>query len=455
MTTFDNDRAVYSVTQLNTEVKFLLEQGLPLLWIEGEISNLSQPASGHIYFSLKDARSQVRCAMFRNKVNLLRHKPGSGDQVLVRAKVSLYAPRGDYQLIVEHMEPAGLGALQRAYEALRAKLDGEGLFSQAHKKPLPSWPRRVGVITSPTGAAIRDVLSVLKRRMPTLDVVIYPSSVQGEAAAGELRAALARAVERNEVDVLLITRGGGSLEDLWSFNDEALARAIYACPIPIVSAVGHEVDFTIADFVADLRAPTPSAAAETVSPDGGAILEQARRQQQRLAASLQRTLGQLRQRHSTARQRLHAQHPERQLQEKAQRLDDLLRRLSGAQRRLLTSRHQTQRQLQERLGRQHPARQLNLAHTRLTEHSRALRQAWTAAQQRRAQALQGVAKQLDIVSPLATLGRGYAIAQLPDGEVVTNAARLTKGDDISVRLAKGRVDAVVKQSHGGGDKAKE
>ncbi|MDE2196596.1 MAG: exodeoxyribonuclease VII large subunit, partial [Gammaproteobacteria bacterium] len=261
------ERQVFSVSRLNHEARALLEGGFPLLWVEGELSNLSRPASGHLYFSLKDAAAQVRCALFRNRATLLRCKPAEGMQVLVRARVSLYEPRGDFQLIVEHMEDAGHGALQRAFEQLRQKLAGEGLFDPAHKKPLPAMPGIIGVVTSPSGAALRDILSVIRRRQPSARVILYPAPVQGEGAGAKLAAMIRTASARAECDVLIIARGGGSLEDLWAFNEEAVARAIHACALPIISGVGHEIDFTIADFVADARAPTPTAAAELVTPD--------------------------------------------------------------------------------------------------------------------------------------------------------------------------------------------
>ncbi|MBK1727471.1 exodeoxyribonuclease VII large subunit, partial [Halorhodospira neutriphila] len=276
---------VYTPSQLNQEVRGMLETALPTVWVEGEISNLARPASGHIYFTLKDAGAQVRCALFRGRASALRHRPGDGDQVRVRAKASLYPARGAFQLIVEHLEEAGEGALRQAFEALQQRLAAEGLFSAADKRPLPAQPQRLGVVTSPTGAAIRDVLTVLARRFPALPVLIYPVAVQGEGAAPAIARALELAGRRREVDVLLLTRGGGSLEDLWPFNEEAVARAIRACPIPVVSAVGHEVDVTIADLAADLRAPTPSAAAEALSPDAAAWLERTRALRRRLEAA--------------------------------------------------------------------------------------------------------------------------------------------------------------------------
>ncbi|HKL78459.1 MAG TPA: exodeoxyribonuclease VII large subunit, partial [Gammaproteobacteria bacterium] len=263
----ESDLPVYTVSRLNHEARGLLESGFPLLWIEGELSNLSRPSSGHMYFTLKDEQAQVRCAMFRGRNRLLRFKPADGTKVLIRAQVSLYVARGEFQLIVEHMEEAGEGALQRAFEELKRKLAAEGLFADELKRPLPTFPRQVGVITSATGAAVRDVLTTLRRRFPALPVVVYPVPVQGQAAAPAIAEALATANRRAECDVLILTRGGGSLEDLWSFNEPEVARAIRTSDLPVVVGVGHEVDVTIADFAADVRAPTPSAAAELVVPD--------------------------------------------------------------------------------------------------------------------------------------------------------------------------------------------
>src|SRR5271156_2319974 len=262
-----SDRDIYTVSRLNREVRVLLERGFGSLWLEAEISNFARPSSGHWYFSLKDASAQVRCCMFRQRNMLLGFAPRDGQKVLVRARIGLYEPRGESQLIVDHMEDAGLGALKRQFEELSAKLSQEGLFAAERKRPLPGLPRRIGVITSPTGAAIRDILHILARRFPTAAVLIYPVPVQGAAAAPAITAALDLAGARAECDVLIVARGGGSLEDLWAFNDERVARAMYHCPIPIVTGIGHEVDITIADFVADVRAPTPSAAAELVVPD--------------------------------------------------------------------------------------------------------------------------------------------------------------------------------------------
>ncbi|MGC2029538.1 MAG: exodeoxyribonuclease VII large subunit, partial [Steroidobacteraceae bacterium] len=261
------ERDIYSVSRLNREVRVLLERGFGSLWLEAEISNFAKPSSGHWYFSLKDAAAQVRCAMFRQRNMSCAFIARDGQKVLVRARIGLYEPRGEYQLIVDHMEDAGLGALKRQFEELSAKLEREGLFAAERKRPLPSLPRRIGIITSPTGAAVRDILHVLARRFPAAAVLVYPVSVQGAQAAAEIVAALEAAGRRAECDVLILARGGGSLEDLWAFNDERLGRAIVASPIPVITGIGHEIDFTIADFAADMRAPTPSAAAEMVVPD--------------------------------------------------------------------------------------------------------------------------------------------------------------------------------------------
>src|SRR5882724_6514707 len=284
------ERSVYTVSGLNREVRLLLEHGLPVIWLEGELSNFSAPSSGHWYFSLKDREAQIRCAMFRMKNTSIGFTPKAGQHLLVRGRVTMYEARGDYQLIVEHMEEAGVGALKREFERLKAKLSAEGLFALERKRELPRFPRRIGVITSPTGAAIRDILHILARRFPPAAVLIYPAPVQGDAAIPSIVEAIQTASARAECDVLIVARGGGSIEDLWAFNDERVARAIHASAIPIVSGIGHEIDFTIADFVADARAPTPSGAAELVAPDRTACLEALARTMERLTSSMRREL---------------------------------------------------------------------------------------------------------------------------------------------------------------------
>src|SRR5215831_13461874 len=321
------DRDVYSVSRLNKEVRLLLESGMPLLWLEGELSNFAAPASGHWYFSLKDSAAQVRCAMWRQRNSAVRFRPKDGVAVLVRARVGLYEPRGEYQLIVEHMEEAGEGALKREFEKLKAKLAAEGLFAAERKRPLPAVPRRIGVVTSPTGAAIHDILRVLRARFPVAGVLVYPTAVQGAAAVPEIVRAIEAASRRQECDVLIVARGGGSLEDLWCFNDERVARAIVACQIPTVSGVGHEVDVTIADFVADLRAPTPSAAALAATPDKAAWLESLALMATRLGGAMRRYLRAQLLSLAALTQRMQISHPGARLLQHAQRLDDLEQRL--------------------------------------------------------------------------------------------------------------------------------
>ena len=285
-----DQRDIFTISRLNSEVRAVLEGSFPLVWVEGEISNIASPRSGHLYFSLKDAHAQVRCALFRPKRQLLRFEPSNGAQVLARARIGFYEPRGDFQLIIEHLEPAGAGSAQREFEALKQRLQSEGLFDNERKQPLPAFPQRLGVVTSPSGAAIRDVIKVLRRRAPHIPVTIFPAQVQGKGAAEELLQALEIALQRADCDVLLLTRGGGSVEDLAAFNDERLARAVAAAGIPIVSAVGHEIDFTITDFVADRRAPTPSAAAELISPDAAALLQTIDKLSQRIKSGMRRRL---------------------------------------------------------------------------------------------------------------------------------------------------------------------
>ncbi|MGA8708328.1 MAG: exodeoxyribonuclease VII large subunit, partial [Steroidobacteraceae bacterium] len=316
-------RTVYSVSRLNREVRGLLESGLGALWVQGEISNLSRPASGHWYFSLKDRDTQVRCAMFRQRNSLARFSPREGQLVQAYGRVSLYEARGDYQLLVELLEDAGVGALQRAFDELKARLAAEGLFAPERKRPLPPAPRRIGVITSPTGAAVRDILHILGRRFPCAPVLIYPAPVQGATAVAALIAALELAGARAECDVLILARGGGSLEDLWAFNDEGLARAILRCPIPVVTGIGHEIDFTIADFVADLRAPTPTGAAQLVAPDASVWRHRLVQFAARFAAAARRTLRSEQTRLDGLVQRLRQAHPGARLLQHSQRLDEL------------------------------------------------------------------------------------------------------------------------------------
>jgi exodeoxyribonuclease VII large subunit len=442
MSDFDPDptiaREVYTPSALTRFVRDLLEDSLPLIWLEGEISNFSRPASGHLYFTLKDNAAQVRCAMFRPRSTWLRFKPADGMHVLARARVSLYEARGEFQLIVESLEEAGVGALQRAFEQLKAKLAAEGLFDAADKRPIPPLPRRIGVITSPTGAAIRDVLSVIARRFPLADVEVLPVPVQGKEAAPAIVAMLSAASKARRHDVLLLTRGGGSLEDLWAFNDEAVARAIRASTIPVVSAIGHEIDFTIADFAADLRAPTPSAAAELLVPDAGELARGFARQRQRIVQLLQRGLESRTQRLDHLLARLTAQRPQARLARADERLHMLHRRLLDRVRGDVERRAARLAQARTHLRMQHPAASL----MRAAEHARAVRErlhaCTTRGIERRASRLGELARTLHAVSPLATLERGYAILiERESGRIVRSVVQAPNGTALRARLTDG------------------
>jgi exodeoxyribonuclease VII large subunit len=436
-------RDVYSVSRLNREVRVLLERGLGVIWIEAELSNFSQPPSGHWYFTLKDRDAQLRCAMFRTKNSLVGFTPRTGTQVLVRGRISVYEAKGEYQLIAEHLEEAGVGALKREFERLKARLQAEGLFALERKRALPRFPQRIGVITSPTGAAIRDILHILARRFPCASVLIYPTPVQGAAAVPSLVAAMRAASERAECDVLILARGGGSLEDLWAFNDERLARAIHACALPVVSGVGHEIDFTIADFVADARAPTPSAAAELVVPDGRACLEVLDRTGQRLLAALRRELRTISVRVGALEGRLQVSHPGVRLQQQAQRLDDLTLRLNAAAHNQLQRDGRRLAETHTRLLHRSPQQLLAercAAHERL---DRRLLGAWNTQQSTAAHRLALAQRALHAVSPLATLARGFAIVTRLDGTLVTDAAGIAAGEEIEARLASGTLSARV------------
>ncbi len=437
---------VFTVSTLNREIKQLLESHLGQVWLSGEISNLATPASGHLYFTLKDDRSQLRCAMFRGRATRTGFKPSHGQQVLVRANLTLYEPRGDIQLVVESMQPAGDGLLQQQYEALKMRLAAEGLFSSNSKKPLPNRIATLGVITSASGAAIHDVLSVLQRRDPMLKVVIYPSLVQGRDATPSLCQAIATANARNEVDCLLLTRGGGSLEDLWCFNEEALARAVFASALPIVSAVGHEVDTTIVDYVADVRAPTPSAAAELLSQDRSYLLQRSQQLQQQLLRAMRDQIRHQQHQLALLTGRVHAAHPKAQLQTHQQRLDELSLRLSRASQQHYQQAHTKQQQLAARLAQQHPQRTLTLAQVQLQQLEQRLLHSQRTLLKQRYASFNQLCGQLEAVSPLAVLRRGYAIVSRQDGQVVKEATQLRCGESIEIRLHQGAVQATVNAS---------
>ncbi len=438
--------AAISVSQLNRRVKTLIEQGMTRVWVEGEISNLSRPASGHIYLSLKDEAAQVSAAWFRQR----QHGPAvgfkNGDRVLAYGRVSLYEARGNYQLIIEQLEPAGEGVLKRRFDALKHKLAEEGLFDEDRKLGLPELPKQIGMITSPSGAAVRDVLSILGRRFPAVPVVIYPAAVQGDAAPGELMSALSTAIDRDECDVLIIGRGGGSLEDLWAFNDEQLARAIVDCPIPIISAVGHEIDFTIADFVADARAPTPSGAAEIIVPDQNDWLRQITSMATRIAKVGQRTLEDRAQALDWLGRRLLASSPAATLHRQESRLRELRGRLNSAIRQQLLEQNNALQITGSALLRLSPALSVQRSIGVLQQLGQRLATATGRAISDANHRVAILGRALNSVSPLATLDRGYAIVKDEQtGAVLMTATDVQTGDDIRAHLAHGELIATVKK----------
>ncbi|EML0277914.1 exodeoxyribonuclease VII large subunit [Vibrio parahaemolyticus] len=434
---------IFTVSRLNAEVRLLLENEMGIVWLVGEISNFSVPVSGHWYLTLKDSRAQVKCAMFRGNNRRVTFKPANGNQVLVKARLSLYEPRGDYQLIIESMQPEGDGRLQQEFEELKMKLAAEGLFAQTNKLPLPEHPKRVGIITSKTGAALYDILDVLKRRDPSLPVVIYPTMVQGDDAAIQIAQAIGRANSRNECDVLIVGRGGGSLEDLWCFNNEILARTITASQIPIISAVGHEVDMTIADFVADVRAPTPSAAAELVSRDNSHKDQSLVAKQHKLASAMRYYLSQQKQQSAQLLHRLERQHPSYQLQRQSQQLDELDMRLRRAMQRFIDTRQQAVERKHHRLQLNSPVKHLAQQKSRLERVEHKLLDAMDRKLLTMRHQLAIAAEKLDTVSPLATLKRGYSITQTEQGKVVTSADDVKTGDLLVTRLANGEIHSTV------------
>jgi len=420
-------RPVYSVSELNETVRSVLEQNLGLVWVAGEISNLARPASGHIYFSLKDKGAQVRCAMFRNRASRTTLRPENGQSVLAQGRVTLYPARGEFQIIIETLEATGDGLLRAKFEQLKARLNDEGLFSQALKSPLPAWPKNIGVVTSPSGAALHDVLTVLKRRCPAIPVIVYPTRVQGDGAAGEIAAAIATANRRAECDVLIIGRGGGSLEDLWSFNEEHVARAIHASTIPTVSAVGHEVDFTIADLVADLRAATPSAAAELVSPDIVSALGQ-------LAASEKRL----------RKARLIS--PERRVEAGYQRVDELSQRLSLATQTQVNLKRSALQTLTARIEARTPGAMMHLASVQIDHLLSRLQKSILAQISERTQKLTHFDSVLRALGPVATLERGYAIVTDSAGKVIRNSSDVVIDDVVHTQVAEGRLSSRVTET---------
>ncbi|EJY9175264.1 exodeoxyribonuclease VII large subunit [Citrobacter freundii] len=435
--------SIFTVSRLNQTVRLLLEQEMGQVWISGEISNFTQPSSGHWYFTLKDDTAQVRCAMFRNSNRRVTFRPQHVQQVLVRANITLYEPRGDYQIIVESMQPAGEGLLQQKYEQLKAKLQAEGLFDQQFKKTLPSPAHCVGVITSKTGAALHDILHVLKRRDPSLPVIIYPTAVQGDDAPGQIVRAIELANARGECDVLIVGRGGGSLEDLWSFNDERVARAIFASRIPVVSAVGHETDVTIADFVGDLRAPTPSAAAEIVSRNQLELLRQIQHGQQRLEMAMDYYLANRTRRFTQLNHRLQQQHPQLRLARQQTVLERLRQRMNFALENKIKQANQRQQRMLQRLNQQNPQPRIHRAQSRVQQLEYRLAENIRARLSEQRERFGNAVTHLEAVSPLATLARGYSVSTLPNGKVVKKAKQVKAGDLLTTRLEDGWITSEV------------
>ena len=443
-------REILTVSSLNREARHLIEGKFGVLWVEGEISNLKCPSSGHMYWSLKDESAQVRCAMFRQSNRSLKFSPENGQQVLARGRVSLYEARGEFQLILDYVEEAGEGPLRRRFEELKRKLATERLFDPERKKPLPNLPRRIGVITSPTGAAVRDIVTILGRRFPTVSVLIYPTAVQGERAADEIARTLELADQRGDCDLLILARGGGSLEDLWSFNEEVVARALDTLVTPVISGIGHEVDFTIADFVADLRAPTPSGAAELAVPEQSEWVRALGMFTQRLSRAAAQQLADVGGFLDGLAHRLKRSHPGIQLRESNQRLDDLEVRLKLSWQRLLGERRSQLTERMAALRAATPRRQLSGLTERCRWSARGLGRAMLELVSHRQVRLELAARALQSVSPLATLDRGYAIVSRQDnGSVVTDAATMMSGASIEVRLARGELTATVNDSRPG------
>jgi len=438
---------ILQVSELTKKVRFILESELNTVWLTGEISNFVAASSGHWYLSLKDSKSQVRCAMFKGSNRRVRLSnqgiPRNGQQVLVRAKVSLYEPRGDFQLIIEQMEDAGEGLLRQQYEQLKNKLNALGVFSQTHKQAIPEHIQCVGIVTSPTGAAVKDILSVLKRRNPNIKVIIYPTLVQGEYASNDICYAIAQANSRQECDVLIVGRGGGSLEDLWSFNEESVVQAIYDSHLPIISAVGHEVDTTLSDYVADLRAATPSAAAELVASDSSELLTKITTLKQRLIHAINQKNTTLLQNKNHLQHRLAQVHPEQQLQVQQQKHDELSQRLSIVIQRLMAQSIQQPQQLQQRLKQLSPLKIITEQHNQVKRQEQRLLNAMKKGLHHKRDSFVHLIEQIQLVSPLATIARGYSITRSENNEVINSISQVALNDEITVQVTDGSIKARV------------
>ncbi|SEK76750.1 Exodeoxyribonuclease VII large subunit [Pseudoxanthomonas sp. GM95] len=433
-------RDVLTPTQLNTLARDLLEGSFPAIWVEAELGNVTRPASGHLYFTLKDARAQIRCAMFKPKSTWLKFAPREGLRVLARGRLTLYEARGDYQLVLDHMEEAGEGALRRAFEQLKARLQAEGLFDPETKRPLPEFPQRLAVITSPSGAAVRDVISVLGRRFPLLQVDVLPTQVQGATAAAQIAALVRAAGDSGRYDAVLVTRGGGSIEDLWAFNEEILVRAVAECAVPVVSAVGHETDFTLCDFAADLRAPTPSAAAELLVPSLTDLATRLRGLGRRLHTLHAHRMDRTMQRVDRAWLRLQAQGPQARVELMRRRHTDALRRLQAQWQVQLDARRARLRHAESVLRAHSPQRRLAVLAERLAALKPRPQAAIARQLQRDALRLRGLVRSLEAVSPLATVARGYAlVTREDDGTLVRSTTQVAEGDRLNARLADGQL----------------
>jgi exodeoxyribonuclease VII large subunit len=437
---------IYTISRLNREVRNVLEEVFPTVWVQGEISNLAKPASGHLYFSLKDNAAQVRCAMFKNRQSGLRFEPENGMQIVARANVGLYEGRGEYQLIIQSLEPAGAGALQLAFEALKQKLSAEGLFDEEHKKLLPLFPKNIGVITSATGAAVRDILSILKRRYSSANVIIYPTLVQGEGAAVEIANTIKLAEQRKECDVFILARGGGSIEDLWAFNEEIVARTIFDITTPLVSGVGHEIDFTIADFVADQRAATPSAAAELISPDSIEVITKLKHREEQLIRSQKQFLLNFQSRVELLSKRI--PHPKQRLIELIQRTDEYSMRLKHQLEKHISNKKMTLTEISAKVNELNPAHRI----ARQTEKINVLQIQFKKSINHTLEKAHGeiskLSQLLNTISPISTLERGYAIVtEQKTNEIVTNTKYLQSGDQLRIRLSTSEIDSTIDRIH--------
>ncbi len=437
---------IYTISRLNREVRTVLEDVFPTVWVQGEISNLAKPASGHLYFSLKDTAAQVRCAMFKNRQSGLRFEPENGMLIMARANVGLYEGRGEFQLVIQSLEPAGAGALQLAFEALKQKLSAEGLFDEKYKKPFPVYPHIIGVITSATGAAIRDILTILKRRYPSADIIIYPTLVQGEGAAVKISETIKKAEKRKECDVFILARGGGSIEDLWAFNEEIVARTIFDINTPIISGIGHEIDFTIADFVADQRAATPSAAAELISPDCIDINTILKHREEQLIRVQKQTLLNLKSHIELLSK--HIPHPKQRLIELMQRTDEYSMRLKHQVEKQLSHKKMTVTEISGKINELNPAHKI----ARQIENINVLKSRFKKSIQRTIEKsneeLNNLSHVLNTVSPVSTLERGYAIVtEQKTNKIVTDTNHLRSGDMLRIRLSKSEIDSTIDTIH--------